>query len=218
MLLLLALPLAHAADVSTWRNGLDDAAGWEDAGGKSFDDIGEVGIRHKVIAGIDCLEGTTRAPLPPDQLLTAAMDINHQGTWSSWKVPVSARLSDGSDQFDYYQLLDNPSPVADRYWFARGTRVVSGADYSFRWEHVDPSVSYATQVQEVLTRYPGAVMTGVNVGDWTFTREAATTRVRYRICTDAGGSLPRWIGEIAAKTTLPTNVADIIREVRRRTQ
>jgi hypothetical protein len=56
----------------------------------------------------------------------------------------------------------------------------------------------------------------VNVGDWTFTPKGDTTTIRYRICTDAGGNIPRWVGEIAAKSTLPTNLADLVKEVRRR--
>jgi hypothetical protein len=59
-------------------------------------------------------------------------------------------------------------------------------------------------------------MTRVNVGDWTFSPQGNGTRIRYRICTDAGGNIPRWVGEIAAKSTLPTNLADIVTEVKRR--
>jgi carbon monoxide dehydrogenase subunit G len=59
-------------------------------------------------------------------------------------------------------------------------------------------------------------MTKVNVGDWTFTPEGDKTRVRYRICTDAGGRIPQWMGEFAATRTLPTNVADLIRSVKKR--
>ena len=66
-------------------------------------------------------------------------------------------------------------------------------------------------------KYPGAISTTVNLGDWTFSPDAGQTRIRYRICTDAGGNIPGWLGQMAARTTLPTNVADIVREAKRRT-
>ncbi len=65
---------------------------------------------------------------------------------------------------------------------------------------------------------PDAVPTRTNVGDWTFSPGTGGTKVRYRICTDAGGNVPRWAGEMAARNTLPGNVADIVREVRRRSR
>jgi hypothetical protein len=40
--------------------------------------------------------------------------------------------------------------------------------------------------------------------------------VRFRSCTDVGGSIPTWAGEAAAKTMLPNNVEDLVREAVRR--
>ncbi|MDP2312705.1 MAG: hypothetical protein Q8P41_07355 [Pseudomonadota bacterium] len=213
--LLLVLP-AFAATTAEYRAGLAAEAGWTEVARKQADSVGEIVIRHKEIGGQDCLEGSTTAALPADALLAAAADIPTQPSWSSWKVPASVKLSGGASSLDYYQVLDNPSPIADRYWFLHGTVGRVGEDRVFTWELVDPATAWPAALAQVAAGWPDAVMTRVNVGDWTFTPQGAVTRIRYRICTDAGGNIPRWVGEIAAKTTLPTNIADIVKEVRRR--
>ena len=155
--------------------------------------------------------------LDADALLAAATDVRGQPKWSSHDVVASVKLTSGASSFDYYQVLDNPSPVADRYWFVHGTSGVVGNDRVFTWDQLDAGTKYPQQVAEVLAKDPGAVSTTVNLGDWTFTPDGTETKVRYRICTDAGGNIPGWMGQIAARSTLPTNVADIVREVKRRT-
>lgn len=212
--LLLTLP-ALAADNATLRAGLEDPAGWQEVDRKVVKDVGEVVVRFKSVAGENCLEGSTTAPADPDQLLRAAADIDNQPSWSSWDVPISARLGSDPERFDYYQVLDNPAPVADRYWFLRGSIRRSGDARIFAWEQVEPS-THPDALATVTSKFPGAIPTRVNVGDWTFTPQGSTTAIRYRICTDAGGSLPKWVGEYAARTTLPTNVADIVRRVLRK--
>lgn len=216
-LALLLAPPAAAATTAEFRAGLANTSGWGEVARKQVDDVGEILIRHKVIGGTDCLEGSTTAAVSPDVLLTISADIPGQPGWSSWKVPVSVTLKKTGSELDYYQVLDNPSPIADRYWFLRGSYGKQGEDRVFSWELLDPATTWPAALSEVKTRFPDAVMTAVNVGDWTFTPVGAETRIRYRICTDAGGNIPRWVGEMAAKSTLPTNVADAIREAKRRT-
>jgi len=214
---MLFLSVALAADPTALRSGLNDPNGWREVDRKKVDGVGEVVVRHKVVNEVNCLEGAASSHAAPDVLLTAAADITHQPKWSTWNVPVSVRLPGASDAFDYYQLLDNPSPVADRYWFLRASVLRNGGERVFRWELVDPQSAHPAELAKLVAQYPGAVMTQVNLGDWTFTpRSDGTTAVRYRICTDAGGSLPQWLGEFAATRTLPTNVADIVREAQRR--
>lgn len=205
-------------DQASLRAGLDAPGGWTEVERKVVADVGEVVVRHKQVLGEDCLEGSTVAALDADKLLAAAADVEGQPGWSSWKVAAARKLSTGASSFDYYQLLDNPSPVADRYWFVRATLSRRGEDRVFSWEQVNADTSYPAEAAALLSRFPGAVPTRTNLGDWTFRPGADGTLVRYRICTDAGGNLPRWVGEIAARSTLPTNVADIVREVRRRGQ
>jgi hypothetical protein len=217
MLVALAVSAAAAAATSAeLRAGLAAPGGWEEIQRKAVDDVGEILVRHKVIAGQDCLEGSTSAKLPAETLLAAATDIPNQPKWSTWKIPASVTLSSGGTGLDYYQVLDNPSPVADRYWFLTATSGRVGAEHVFSWELVDPAAKWPAALADVKAKFPSAVMTTVNVGDWTFTPKGDTTTIRYRICTDAGGNIPRWVGEIAAKSTLPTNLADLVKEVRRR--
>jgi hypothetical protein len=212
---LLAAPV-HAADPAAVRASMEQASGWEQVDKKTIDGVGTVIVRYKEALGEDCLEGSTTAALDPDALLAAATDVEGQPTWSTWKVAAARKLSAGTTSFDYYQLLDNPSPVADRYWFVHASTAIEGIDRIFAWDQVDAPTRYPAEVAALLERFPGAVATRTNLGDWTFTPGSEGTRVRYRICTDAGGNLPRWMGEYAARSTLPTNVADIVREVRRR--
>lgn len=217
LLSLLAFPsTSWAATTAELRAGLAEEAGWKEIARKQVDDVGEILIRHKEIHAVDCLEGSTSAALPPDQLLAASADIPNQPKWSSWKVVASVRLAGGAASLDYYQVLDNPSPIADRYWFLHGTFGRVGEHRVFSWELVDPVAAWPAALADVTKGWPDAVMTRINVGDWTFTPNGEQTRIRYRICTDAGGNIPRWVGEIAATKTLPTNIADIVKEVRRR--
>lgn len=213
--MLVLLSIASATDYRPWWAEIQTQAGWEEVGRKNVDGVGEIVIRHKKVLGQDCLEGSTTAAVDPDALLAAAADIPSQPTWSSWAVKDSVKLSTGSTSFDYYQVLDNPFPVNDRYWFLRASVTRRGEDRVFAWEALDPT-AYGDTRAHVLAAYPDAVETRINVGDWTFTPDAAGTHVRYRICTDVGGNIPTWAGEFAARTTLPTNVADIIKEVRRK--
>ena len=214
--LLSSVTPAQAVDYATFRAQLGVESGWTEIDRKNVSDVGEIVVRHKTILQQDCLEATAHDKLPADELLKASTDINAQDDWSSWAIKRSAKLTSGATSFDYYQLLDNPAPIADRYWFLRGTVTRQGEDRIFMWEGIDPTTTYAAQLADINANFPGSVMTAVNVGDWTFTPVGETTRIRYRICTDAGGSIPGWAGQFAARTTLPTNLSDLIHEVRRR--
>lgn len=206
---------ALSADSSAFRAGLQSDSGWKEIDRKQIEGIGEVVVRLKEVAGQPCLEGSTLTEAPPDLLLQLATDVNSQARWSSWEVPTSQKLSTGTTTFDYVQVLDNPMPISDRYWFLTAQVTQNGESRTMAWELTDPS-RYPEALAKVRGQYPGAVMTTINVGEWSFIPEGGKTRVRYRLCTDAGGGLPTWAGQYAAKMTLPTNVADLVREARRR--
>ena len=223
--------LLHLVDYTVLRAGLATATGWEAVDRKAIDGVGDVVVRYKRVGEQDCLEGSASTSSSPDALLAAATAVEDQPRWSSWKVAESRILGGSASSFDYYQVLDNPSPVADRVWFLHATSGRRGDERVFAWEQIDGATAFPEAWARVKAAFPGAVPTTVNVGDWTFTpgpspptplpaarREgmASSTSVRYRICTDAGGNIPRWVGEYAARRTLPTNVADIVLEVGRR--
>lgn len=214
--LIAATTAALAADPAALRAGMEAQEGWEPVETRTIAEVGPVAVRHKVVLGENCLEATATAKVDPDRLLAAATDVENQPKWSSWELPAAKKLNVGATAFDYYQLLDNPTPVADRYWFVHARVGTEGTDRIFRWDQVDAATAWPAELAALQARFPGAVSTRTNLGDWTFSPGAAGTRVRYRICTDAGGNIPRWMGEMAAKSTLPTNVGDLIREVKKR--
>lgn len=213
--MLLLLSLAHAVDYAPYRAALAEESGWEVISNKETEGIGPVMVRHKVIQGQDCLEGSGTTGYSADLLLKLATDVVSQPSWSTWAVRASVKLTSGATSFDYYQLLDNPFPIHDRYWFVHATVLRQGEDRKFLWEAVDPGSKYPDALAKLLGDFPDAVMTAINVGDWTFTPQGEQTRIRYRICTDVGGSVPSWAGEYAARTTLPTNLADLVKQARK---
>jgi hypothetical protein len=215
LLLFPIVSAALAAGASVYRDGLADPAGWAAVGSRTADGVGDVALRHKRIGEVDCLEGQSQADVPAATLLAVASDVPAATQWSSWDVTMSEVLGRSGSATDYFQVLDNPSPVADRYWFLRGWAETKGAVHVWRWEHIDPT-TYPAALARVLVSSSGALGTTVNVGEWMFTEQSGSTEVRYRLCTDVGGSIPRWVGEYAATRTLPTNVADLVKEGRRR--
>jgi len=200
---------AFAADNAALRAGLDDPGGWVEID-RAQVDVGEILVRHKMIGETDCLEGSTLSKASPEVLLRLASDIPGEIGWSTSKVRASVTMSDKADKVDYYQVLDTPI-IADRYWFLRGTRVRDGDRLMFTWEPLDAASLYPAELARVKEKFPGAVEPDVNVGDWTFQRQSAGTMVRYRICTNAGGSIPDSLGNMAARMALPNNIRDIIK-------
>lgn len=209
LLSVLLIPLATAAPAATYRAGLADSSGWKEVAVRQHDSVGEIRVRHKKVAGLDCLEGIAHTQASIDKMLAAATDINGSKNWSSANLVESEALSNGRT-FDYYQVLDNPFPLKDRYWFLRGTTVKSGGVTEFQWQHIDAAAEHPAAYQRVTAAHPDAISTGVNVGAWVFAPDGNRVRVHYRLCSDPGGSVPEWAGHKAAEMTLPTNVADII--------
>ena len=55
-----------------------------------------------------------------------------------------------------------------------------------------------------------------NWGEWLFTPAGTGTDIKYRVCTEAGGSVPMWLQKLGAQRTLPDTVADLVREAKKR--
>ena len=199
-----------AAEPATLLSGLAEEAGWREVAKKHHPSVGPIRVRHKRIAGLDCLEGIAHTTASIEGMLAAATDFEGIPSWSSADLLDSEALS-GTNPVDFFQVLDSPFPVKDRYWFLRGTTVrAADGTAEFRWQHLDPARDHPAAHARVQAAYPSAIPTGANVGAWVFAPAGQQTRVHYRLCSDPGGKIPEWVGHFAAKIALPTNVADII--------
>ena len=110
-------------------------------------------------------------------------------------------------------LLDLPG------WFeARVTDTVKGGDgtISFRWRTFDWKTKYPALATEIAASHPKAVEPPVNFGEWRFVPKGSGSEVRYYVCSDTGGPLPKNVQEFAALQTLPDTVADLVIEGRKR--
>ncbi|MBL8616128.1 MAG: hypothetical protein JNM72_11005 [Deltaproteobacteria bacterium] len=207
--------LAAIPDPGPYAAAVTSDAGWVEVGRRTEDGIGEVILKHKKVGEVDCLQGLATVPEAPSALLAVAADVPSATKWSRWELVASKVISKGGGAVNYVQLLDNPAPIADRYWFLEGRSLPGEEQARFTWRHIDPEAHPAV-LAEIKNLRSSAVSTVVNVGEWRFTKGAAGTELRYRICTDAGGAIPRWAGEFAATRTLPSNLADLVLEARRR--
>ncbi len=190
-------------------------AGWAEVGVREEEGIGEVRLRHKRAGEVDCLEGSAQVSASVGQLLAVAADVPSATRWSRWELVASEVIDRKDGKVIYYQLLDNPAPIADRYWFLESVSTKTETSARFWWRHVDPA-QYPEAQAKVLGLRANAIATTVNVGEWRFDQVAAGTQLSYRLCTDAGGNIPKWAGEFAATRTLPANIADVVKEAQRR--
>ena len=62
----------------------------------------------------------------------------------------------------------------------------------------------------------GAIEPPINVGGWIFDQNGTSVHMRYYLCTDVGGSLPKAAQQIATRSTLPSVIVDVVKEARRR--
>lgn len=199
------------------RAAIQTDAGWVDVGSGDRDGIGPIRVRHLELSGVDCLEASTSTDLPVDIMRAVVLDIRGNTEWSSADLRSSVVLANAGGQIDYVQVAGVPTPFADRYWFLRGQVAEAGQRWTFAWERIDGQALYPQQHAQTLAANKGAVEVDVNVGSWSFAPvDAGQTEVRFRSCTNIGGSVPRWVGERAARMMLPNNIVDLIKETRRR--
>ncbi len=214
MLFLLSLFfLSHAATPS-WDK-LHSHQGWKhDKTVKTT--VGDVEIYIKNIDGFPCFLGSSLVQgLEKELLLKVATDIPSHSRWSSAGLIESEILSSTDKHLDYYQHLDLPF-VSDRFWFLRGFVQRSGRETIFRWDRLIDGGPHKKRHKAVLAKHPGAVEPPVNIGGWSFVSKDAALLVRYYICTNPGGSVPRSFQQIGTARTLPNNIRDLIVEGKKR--
>jgi len=190
--------------------------GWEDVGTFHRGGIDNISGRHKALDGLDCLEASASTALPADVLKEIITDIPGNQQWSSADLIASVVLGRRNGGLDYYQVLNLPPPLADRYWFLRGTESQAGEIWQFSWERISAEDTWPEARASMLSEHAGAVEIGINVGSWALIEAPDERIVRFRSCTDVGGSVPRWAGEKAARLMLPNNIVDLLQEGQRR--
>lgn len=213
MLLLAATAVAGSP---TWSQ--VTAGGWAHHATREHADAGTVQVYHKVVSGVDCLQGVAETTAGRDLLLQVAADIPGTRKWSSAGVAEAEVLGRGSGTLDYYQLLDVPgwTMASDRFWFLHGVISRTADTTVFRWDRLDTSGTYAARYEAVRAAHPDAIEPPVNVGGWVLTDIPTGTRIQYYVCTDTGGAIPAAVQKAASSRTLPDTVGDLVREAKRR--
>lgn len=208
--------------VGAWAGPNEDAravirsdAGWSDHGTVSRGGLEEILVRHQKVGDLDCLEASAVTDLPVEPMKAIVLDIRNNPDWTSSDLQSSVVLRESGGQIDYMQVLGMPRPFSPRYWVLRG-QVDSGGPWTFAWERIDAAQLYPEQLAEIKAQHGDAVEISVNVGSWSFLPAEGGTLMRFRSCTNAGGSVPQWAGERAARAMLPNNIVDLVVATRKR--
>ena len=213
----LVLPAAATAGVPTWSD-IESDTGWEHLTTRNHDVAGPVQVYRTTIKDITCFMGEGHTTIARDKLLNVALDIKGTIDWSSADVSDGDILSRSGNELDYYQYLDVPgwTMASDRFWFLHGKIVEETNKTVFHWTRLENGGAHSAKHADIVAANSSAIEPPVNVGAWEFLSTGENNRIRYYVCTDAGGSIPRAVQNFGTKSTLPDNVGDIIREAKKR--
>ena len=124
--------------------------------------------------------------------------------------------ADARDSASFYLFVRQPGASNDRYWVLRGEHTEQAGASGFRWHRFAWEDAYPTLKQRLDRDHPGAVEPATNFGRWRFEPDGGGVRGTYSVCTSAGGSIPRWLQNRAARQSLPGTMRDVLTEARRR--
>ena len=212
---LLILSLAQAYN-PTWKE-LYDSDGWMYSH-TTKTVSGAVKVYKKSVDSLPCFQGETTTDVKPALLIEIAADAESAVSWSSADVTEGTELLRTKSHVDYYQYLDLPFPLSDRYWFARGYFETDGEALLFRWERLEKGGLHTEFYKEIKQKYPSSEETALNIGAWIATPTDGKTKLQYLICTHPGGSVPDVFQSVGTEKTLPNNLNDIILEGKRRSK
>ena len=209
-------PCAAGAD-PTWPQ-IRDATDWSTHGVREHVDAGTVEVLRTTIADVPCFQATCLSDMRPETGLELARDVEGIVEWATNGMAEGEVLAGQGQTLEYYQLMDVPewTMTRDRFWFLRGKTVREGGATVWVWERLVDGGDHAERHLEVVAAHPKAIEPPVNAGAWWFEPEGDSTRIRYFICSTAGGSLPVKLQTMATTATLPDTVGDFVREGRRR--
>lgn len=212
LLLALAAP-AHAEDFGVF----DGVDGWKVLNTRTQDGL-TIEVRHSLVGEINCFEARAQADTEPSAMIAVVLDVPSAPRWSKTPLPHSDVLRREGDDVVFYQHADVPdwTLVKDRFWVLRGEPAAVGGGHRFRWRRVAAS-TFPELEARMTGDEVGAVEVPVNWGEWRFTKaEGGATDVRYRTCTDVGGSIPTWLQRVVTRTNLPDVIQALVEETRRR--
>ena len=195
---------------------LNNEQGWSEL--KTIKDrtVGTIVVQQKDIQDFPCFRAIGTSPTSIDVFAVVAQDIPSSLYWSSAGLTESIAIAQSESQIDYYQYLSIPF-VSDRHWFLRAQITKTESSFTLSWSPL-PSGEHAAFVAQKKAQYPKAVEPPINVGEWFFQKEGASTKVQYSICTHPGGSVPKQFRSVGTVKTLPTNVKEMILEGKKRAQ
>ena len=180
--------------------------------------VGTVVVSKKLVDGFPCFKGETEydGVLDVPLMIEVAADAESAMRWSSAGVTEAETLARTTEYAEYYQFLDLPFPLSDRYWFLRGYFDREDDVHYFRWEPLVNGGAHKARYDEVNAAHPDALETTLNIGSWILYVHSGKTHVEDRLCSHPGGNVPISMQSIATSKTLPTNVSEIIQETKRR--
>jgi hypothetical protein len=146
----------------------------------------------------------------PGRMMDRIADVAGHARMSD-ELAASVLISRGPGVAEYYQVIKAPAllPVSPRFWINAATdeRALGGRPDHHRraWSSL-PLGSRPSVEAEILARFPGAVPLGFTHGSWETWPTEAGTRVRYRMVSDPGGSLPDGLASALAGRALPATI------------
>jgi hypothetical protein len=211
--LTLTLLAGSALADPSWSE-VEAAPGWTEHATEQHDVIGEVLILHAVVGGIDCFQARASTPASSTKLLEVVRDVVGIAEFSDAGISAGRILARDGDGLDYFQYFDTPgwTMAKDRFWFLRGRVIRSGPVTTWTWSRLVQGGPHRAVWDEVVAEHPKAIEPTANVGAWHFTKQDGPTAVRYYVCSDSGGSIPRKLQFMATTQTLPDTVADVLTE------
>ena len=214
MLALIFSVLSIAAPTLT---GLLDDSGWKAHKKIRNKKVGTIVVQKKKIDGSWCYRAQSDVKeVSFTRLVEVSKDIPSAVKWSSSGVKESVVIEQKGSRIDYYQYLKIPF-LRDRHWFLRGNIKEDATSFRFAWERV-PLTEHSAFRKKIKEKSPKAITPPINVGEWYFQKKEAFVLVRYSICTDPGGSIPKSLRQFGTMKTLPTNVKEMVMEARKRDQ
>ena len=217
-LILLTLLLSGVALADPSWSEVESTTSWTEHATEQHDEIGEVLILHAEVGGIDCFQAQASTDASSAKLLEVVRDVEGIARFSDAGISEGRILARDGEGLDYFQYFDTPgwTMAKDRFWFLRGRVIRSGAVTTWTRERLENGGPHQAVYDEVVAAHPKAIEPTANVGAWHFTTRDGPTAVRYYVCSDSGGAIPRKLQFMATTRTLPDTVADVLNEAVRR--